>query len=131
METRYYLYPVHTSRTFLHMPTLAASFYLILLRLLGRNYSDAFKLTEACTVSCMFVHLFIFFYYIWRFLLFYCLFFCIDISRWMLISLPKRSTFLTSSIALMTIFTRVFHLKLMNSPLFFKQKTTFFYTLAV
>ena len=54
METRYYLYPVHTSRTFLSPPTLAASLYLILLRLLHRAYGQAFKETEACSVDVPF-----------------------------------------------------------------------------
>ena len=33
METRYYLYPVHTSAAFLHTPSLAAALYLVLARL--------------------------------------------------------------------------------------------------
>ena len=32
METRYFLYTVHTSRTFVHAPTLAARLYLALVR---------------------------------------------------------------------------------------------------
>ena len=38
MEQRFYLYPVHTSNTFLltHGGSLAATLYLLLLRVLGR-----------------------------------------------------------------------------------------------
>ncbi|RHY32657.1 hypothetical protein DYB32_002374 [Aphanomyces invadans] len=41
METRYYLYPVHTSRRFLSSPSLSATFYLILLHLMARQYNEA------------------------------------------------------------------------------------------
>jgi hypothetical protein len=54
METRYYLYPVHTSRTFLSPPTLAATLYLILMRLFNRSYAQAFRETEGCSVDVPF-----------------------------------------------------------------------------
>ncbi|KAF0690318.1 Aste57867_18249 [Aphanomyces stellatus] len=41
METRYYLYPVHTSHQFLLSPSLSATFYLILLHLMARQYTIA------------------------------------------------------------------------------------------
>eukprot|EP00941_MAST-03F_sp_MAST-3F-sp1_P005353 g5353.t1 len=49
MQTRYYLYPVHTSAAFLVRPTLSSSLYIVLLKFLGRDYSAAFRL--ACAVS--------------------------------------------------------------------------------
>ncbi|RHY98210.1 hypothetical protein DYB35_004616 [Aphanomyces astaci] len=41
METRFYLYPVHTSHRFLTSPSLSATFYLILLHLMARQYASA------------------------------------------------------------------------------------------
>ncbi|KAG9413019.1 hypothetical protein AC1031_016040 [Aphanomyces cochlioides] len=41
METRYYLYSVHTSHRFLLSPSLSATFYLILLHLMAREYNIA------------------------------------------------------------------------------------------
>ena len=49
METRYFIYSVHTSRTFVHAPTLAARLYLALVRLLTRQYELAATLLAACT----------------------------------------------------------------------------------
>jgi hypothetical protein len=54
METRYYLLPVHTSRTFLAPPTLSSTLYLVLLRLLHRAYAQAFREAEACAVDVPF-----------------------------------------------------------------------------
>jgi hypothetical protein len=54
METRYYLYPVHTSKTFLMPPTLSSTLYLILLRMLHRDHLPAFKLIESCSVDVPF-----------------------------------------------------------------------------
>jgi hypothetical protein len=42
--TRYFLYPVHVSSSFLLAPTLASSLYLLLLRFLAREHTDAFRL---------------------------------------------------------------------------------------
>ena len=50
-DTPFFLYPVHTSRTFLLNKTLDAALYLILLRFMARDYSGAFRMTEACTVD--------------------------------------------------------------------------------
>lgn len=47
-EVRHYLYPVHVSRMFLVMPTLAASLYLLLLRFLDRAYADVFRMADSC-----------------------------------------------------------------------------------
>lgn len=54
METRYYLYPVHTSLSLLMPGTLASTLYLILLLLLGRQYSRVFRLLDSCTVDVPF-----------------------------------------------------------------------------
>ena len=51
MEARYYLYPVHTSKTFLLPRTLASSLYLILIRLMHREYDNALRLCESCHVD--------------------------------------------------------------------------------
>jgi len=48
METRFFLYPVHTSHTFLLTPTQSSAVYLILLRLLARQYTEAYKLVQSC-----------------------------------------------------------------------------------
>ncbi|KNC48811.1 uncharacterized protein AMSG_00592 [Thecamonas trahens ATCC 50062] len=52
--TRYYLYSVHTTRTFLHAPSVAATFYLILLRFAARDYEAVFRLSETCQVDVPF-----------------------------------------------------------------------------
>ena len=54
METRYYLYQVHTSVTFLHTPSLAAALYLVLTRFLARDYSAAAAVISTCTVDIPF-----------------------------------------------------------------------------
>ena len=46
LDTRYYLYPVHVSLSFLFTPTLASALYLLYLRLLHRDYDDAFQLAS-------------------------------------------------------------------------------------
>ena len=51
METRYYLYPVHTSRSFLHVHTLAARLYLVLQLLLRRSHRAAARLMGSCHVD--------------------------------------------------------------------------------
>jgi hypothetical protein len=48
IKVRHYLYPVHLSLTFLFTPTLASALYLLLLRLLNRSYSEAFRLIDSC-----------------------------------------------------------------------------------
>jgi hypothetical protein len=54
MSQRYYSYPIHTSRTFLIQPTLASLLYLILMRMLNRDYVSAFSLLDLCTVDVAF-----------------------------------------------------------------------------
>ncbi|CUG86246.1 Hypothetical protein, putative, partial [Bodo saltans] len=44
LDTRYYLYPVHVSLSFLFTPTLASALYLMLLRFCNRNYAEVFRL---------------------------------------------------------------------------------------
>ena len=51
MDTRFFLYPVHSSGSFLHCEALSASIYLVLLHLLKRNYAEAFELASACTTD--------------------------------------------------------------------------------
>ena len=52
--TRYYLYSVHTTQTFLQAPSVAATFYLILLRFAARDYEAVFRLSETCQVDVPF-----------------------------------------------------------------------------
>jgi hypothetical protein len=47
-ESRFYLYPVHGSHTFMFTPTQASAVYLILLRLLGRQYTEAYSVVQSC-----------------------------------------------------------------------------------
>ena len=54
MSQRYYSYPIHTSRAFLMQPTLASLLYLILMRMLNRDYVSAFSLLDLCTVDVAF-----------------------------------------------------------------------------
>eukprot|EP01059_Diplonema_ambulator_P011882 TRINITY_DN2195_c0_g1_i1.p1 TRINITY_DN2195_c0_g1~~TRINITY_DN2195_c0_g1_i1.p1 ORF type:complete len:3611 (+),score=1490.67 TRINITY_DN2195_c0_g1_i1:684-11516(+) len=46
-DTRYYLYPVHVSFSFLFTPTLASSLYLLLHKMNYRDYQEAFRLSGA------------------------------------------------------------------------------------
>ena len=54
MDMRYYLIPVHTSKTFLLPPTLSSLLYLILLRMLNRDYIACVPLIEAAYVDTPF-----------------------------------------------------------------------------
>lgn len=54
MSQRYYSYPIHTSRSFIMQPTLASLLYLILMRMLNRDYVSAFSLLDLCTVDVAF-----------------------------------------------------------------------------
>lgn len=47
LDTKYYLYPVHVSLSFMFTPTLASALYLLLLRFLHRDYSQVFQLANA------------------------------------------------------------------------------------
>ena len=47
-EVRHYLYPIHPSRSFMFTPTLASAMYLLLLRLINRQYDEVFRLADFC-----------------------------------------------------------------------------------
>lgn len=48
---RHYLYPVHVSRAFLFCPSLAASLYMLLLRLLARQYEAVVAMAGQCVTN--------------------------------------------------------------------------------
>ena len=54
MDTRYYLYPIHTSKCFLLPKSLSSSLYLLLLRMLNKQYREAFEMIESCYVDTPF-----------------------------------------------------------------------------
>lgn len=54
VDMRYYLYPVHTSFSFLIRPTLSSTLYMVLLRLLNREYVTAFRIADTCSVDVPF-----------------------------------------------------------------------------
>ncbi|KAJ1425171.1 hypothetical protein B484DRAFT_93375, partial [Ochromonadaceae sp. CCMP2298] len=47
-ESRYFLYPVHASGCFMASHSIAATLYLLVLRLMTRHYTEAFRLIESC-----------------------------------------------------------------------------------
>ena len=47
-QVRTYVYPVHTSCTFLFARTVASGLYLLLLRLLTQHYAIAFEMIDTC-----------------------------------------------------------------------------------
>jgi len=47
LATRYLLLPIHVSLSFIRTPTLASALYLLLLRLLSRNYQDVLRLVPS------------------------------------------------------------------------------------
>jgi hypothetical protein len=53
-SARCYLYPVHSSRSFLQTPSLDSALYLLLLRFLARDYEGAARLCDACAVDVAF-----------------------------------------------------------------------------
>ena len=48
VKTRYYVYPVHVSGAFLTTPSLSSALYMVLLRLLAREYIFASRLLTSC-----------------------------------------------------------------------------------
>jgi len=46
LDTRYFLYPVHVSLSFMFTPTLSSALYLLLLRFLNRRYPEVFRIAE-------------------------------------------------------------------------------------
>ena len=53
--TRYFLYPIHVSLSFLFTPSLTSAFYLMHLRALNRNYVDAIRLSSAVATDAQLV----------------------------------------------------------------------------
>ena len=47
-ETAYFIYPIHSSGCFMSSRSIASSLYLLVLRLMSRNYRDAYRLIESC-----------------------------------------------------------------------------------
>ena len=47
LQSRYYMYPVHVSSSFLFTKGLNAGMYLLLLRLLSRSYDECYRLTDS------------------------------------------------------------------------------------
>ena len=47
-EGTYFIYPVHSSGCFLSSRSIASSLYLLVLRMMSRNYRDVFRLVESC-----------------------------------------------------------------------------------
>ena len=47
-ESAYFIYPIHTSGCFMSSRSIASSLYLLVLRLMSRNYRDAYRLIESC-----------------------------------------------------------------------------------
>lgn len=54
LDTKYYLYPVHVSLSFLFTPTLASALYLLQLRFLHRQYNEAVRLANAIATDTHF-----------------------------------------------------------------------------
>lgn len=47
-DSTYFLYPVHSSGCFMSSRSIAATLYLVVLRLMTRNYTEAYRLIESC-----------------------------------------------------------------------------------
>jgi hypothetical protein len=47
-DSAYFTYPIHSSGCFMSSRSIASSLYLLVLRLMSRNYRDAFRLIESC-----------------------------------------------------------------------------------
>jgi len=47
----HYLYPVHSSRSFLFTPTLSSALYLMLLHLVSGHFDLAFRLADFCVAD--------------------------------------------------------------------------------
>jgi hypothetical protein len=47
-EAAYFTYPIHSSGCFMSSRSIASSLYLLVLRLMSRDYRDAFRLIESC-----------------------------------------------------------------------------------
>lgn len=47
-HSTHYLYPIHLSQIFLFTTTLESALYLLLLRILHKQYEEAFQLADSC-----------------------------------------------------------------------------------
>lgn len=47
-HSTHYLYPIHLSQMFLFTTTLESALYLLLLRILHKQYEEAFQLADSC-----------------------------------------------------------------------------------
>lgn len=54
VKTRFYLYPLHPSGAFLQPPSLAATLYLVALRMLHREYHATSRLISTCSTDVPF-----------------------------------------------------------------------------
>ncbi len=54
LDTKYYLYPVHVSLSFLFTPTLASAIYVLLLRFLHRQYNEVVRLANSIATDTHF-----------------------------------------------------------------------------
>ena len=48
-KIRHYTYPVHVSGMYLSTPTLPSTLYLLIMKLVSRQYKDAFRLIDLCS----------------------------------------------------------------------------------
>ncbi|TDH74318.1 hypothetical protein CCR75_003035 [Bremia lactucae] len=54
METKFYTYPVHSSHTFLLLPSFSSKLYLILTSMLNHNYAAAMEMITGCNIDVKF-----------------------------------------------------------------------------
>jgi hypothetical protein len=54
VKTRFYVYPVHASSAFVLTPNLASALYLVVLRLLARDYERVSRLIASCATDTAF-----------------------------------------------------------------------------
>jgi hypothetical protein len=47
-ESAYFIYPIHSSGSFMSSKSIASSLYLLVVRLMTRKYEEAFSLIESC-----------------------------------------------------------------------------------
>ena len=54
VSARYFLYDIHVSNSFMHTPTLSSALYLLMLRLMNRDYAAAFLLADSIITDAAF-----------------------------------------------------------------------------
>ena len=54
VQTRFYIYPIHLSNTFLQTTSTSSAFYLVLLRLMKRDYEGASRVMSSCFTDTAF-----------------------------------------------------------------------------